>query len=43
MDVHHKKHYSLFKNKNSANRLSNLVTLCRSCHAKAHSKRKKMS
>lgn len=33
--VHHKKAYRLFKTDAEANLMSNLIVLCRSCHAKA--------
>ncbi|MEA1972395.1 MAG: DEAD/DEAH box helicase [Candidatus Cloacimonadota bacterium] len=34
LDVHHKIPFKQFENKNDANRLDNLVTLCKSCHKK---------
>jgi endogenous inhibitor of DNA gyrase (YacG/DUF329 family) len=36
MDVHHIRAYDLFDDPEEANSLSNLVTLCRVCHAKRH-------
>lgn len=38
MDVHHIVHYNRYKNKDRANRLENLVSLCRGCHMKRHKK-----
>lgn len=34
LDVHHKKPYRKFEDKENANKLENLITLCRSCHGK---------
>lgn len=36
LDVHHIVDYDCFDNPKQANRLENLVTLCRNCHAKRH-------
>jgi hypothetical protein len=38
MDVHHIVSYQRYKNKDRANRLENLVTLCRACHMGRHGK-----
>ena len=37
MDVHHIKNYRLFKDKEQANQLNNLVCLCNKCHSFVHS------
>lgn len=38
LDVHHIVSYHRYKDKMRANSLENLVTLCRRCHAKRHTK-----
>lgn len=40
MDVHHIVHYELFEDKEEANKLENLVTLCRVCHTERHRQEK---
>ena len=38
LDVHHIVSYKKYKHKDRANRLANLITLCRQCHMDAHYK-----